>query len=219
MNISSIPYRYYRTLIYPKIKNFRGATRLKKFLFKISHLGLEKHNDDPQGIFEREDWDNLIILDACRHDVYTEVFGECGSRISLGSHSAEFLKKNFSEGEFDDIVYINANIHFSDPKMEEHIGRKDIFHEKFDTVMKDWDYEVGVTMPEKVTKDAITAEKLFPEKKKIIHYLQPHRKFVGSELEERGHPYERAEIGREKKSDVIEAYRKNLEMLQKISRN
>src|SRR6056297_529711 len=50
-----------------------------------------------------EDWDNLIILDACRYDMFAEqvdLDGELESRISLGSTSEEFLEQNFGDNTF-----------------------------------------------------------------------------------------------------------------------
>ncbi len=50
-----------------------------------------------------EPWDNLIILDACRYDVFEEVFkkrnmkGKLEYRISRGSWTVEFLLENFGD--------------------------------------------------------------------------------------------------------------------------
>lgn len=205
-------YSQYKNRIYPKINTIRGTTRLRKILFQLAHRELETYNGEPQGVVEKE-WDNLIILDACRFDTYQKIFSECEKRISLGSHSAEFLQRNFGEGEFDDIVYINANIHFTDTKMEEHIGKTDIFHEKFDTIMEKWDEEQGTVRPESVVEDALTAEKLLPEKRKIVHFIQPHRPFVDNSIEEKGDVYRLAELGKIPQEEVQKAYEKNTELL------
>lgn len=45
-----------------------------------------------------EDWDNLILIDACRYDVFANINsinGSLESRISSGSSSREFIEKNF----------------------------------------------------------------------------------------------------------------------------
>ncbi|TKX67638.1 hypothetical protein [Halorubrum sp. GN11GM_10-3_MGM] len=57
-----------------------------------------------------KDWDNLIILDACRYDLFqevSEVDGELSPAVSLGSSTGEFMRKNFGGGEFLDLVYIS----------------------------------------------------------------------------------------------------------------
>ena len=64
-----------------------------------------------------EDWDNLIILDACRYDFFKEeiekrqIDGYLKKVISRGSHTLNFLKENFTEDYYNDIVYITANPH------------------------------------------------------------------------------------------------------------
>lgn len=212
MNLSSIPYRLYKNLIYSRIDNLRGAERLNKGFFKLAHRGLESYDGEPEGVLEK-DWDNLIVLDACRYDMYQEVFGESDKRISLGSHSAEFLQRNFGDGVFDDIVYVNTNVHFTDPKMEEHIGKSGIFHTKFDAYNREEGKLTKESLVDNAVDEAITAEKLFPNKRKIIHFMQPHRPFLGSELEERGEIYKLAELGKISRKDIIEAYKQNIEIL------
>lgn len=70
------------------------------------------------GIFvTREKWDHLIILDACRYDVFVEEIkkrklynmGKLEYHISRGASTPEFLLENFSGGLFEDIVYITVN--------------------------------------------------------------------------------------------------------------
>ena len=55
------------------------------------------YNSDGINIFH-EDWDNLIILDACRYDYFkqlNDMDGELEYRISRGSQSREFMRGNF----------------------------------------------------------------------------------------------------------------------------
>jgi hypothetical protein len=104
--------------------------------------------------------------------------------------------------------------------MEDLIGRSGIFHEKFNTVKTDWDKEKGTVMPEPVVRDAKTAENLFPDKKKIIHFLQPHHPFIGKEFgdrmrdpinpEDHATAYDLAERGKLDGEEIREAYKENL---------
>jgi uncharacterized cupin superfamily protein len=41
-------------------------------------------------------------------------------------------------------------------------------------------------MPEKVIEDLKTAQKLFPDKRKIVHFIQPHHPFINSEVNSEG---------------------------------
>lgn len=61
-----------------------------------------------------EDWDNLILLDACRYDYFESqinIEGELKSAISRGGHSWEFMQGNFVGREFHDTIYVTANPH------------------------------------------------------------------------------------------------------------
>lgn len=213
MDLSSFFYRVYNNFFYPRINEVKGSTRLRDFLFSLAERGVESFSGEPKDVFERGDWDNLIVLDACRYDIYCEVVGECGKRVTKASTSHEYLQENFSAGEFDDIVYVSANVFFTDQMMEEYIGRTGIFHEKFDTINTDWDEDIGVSLPEYVKRDAVTAENLFPGRRKIIHFLQPHRPFIGSDIEDKGDVYKLAELGKISQKEVISAYKDNLELV------
>ena len=124
-----------------------------------------------------EDWDTLIILDACRYDMFEERVpfeGELESRISLGSTSEEFLRQNFEGGEYHDTVYVNANVYFPQVGLD----RGDTFHAVID-LLDEWDEELEIAHPETVTEAAKEAHERFPNKRVIVHYMQPHLPFIG----------------------------------------
>ncbi|MCD6457850.1 MAG: hypothetical protein J7K82_03285 [Thermoproteales archaeon] len=124
------------------------------------------------------EWDNLIILDACRYDVFEKyvsslgVEGELRKAISRGSSTTEFLKENFSGRKFKDTIYVTANPYVS--KMLRGVFYK-IVH-----VWRDyWDEKLGTVHPEAVTKVALETKSLYPDKRLIVHYMQPHTPFIG----------------------------------------
>lgn len=124
-----------------------------------------------------EDWDTLILLDACRYDMFAERVpfdGELESRISLGSTSEEFLQQNFSDGKYHDTVYVNANAYL--PRLG--LDKDGTFHAVID-LLEDWDDELETAHPETVTQAALDANRQFPNKRLIIHYMQPHIPFTG----------------------------------------
>lgn len=217
-------YNFYNGRIFPHISHIRGATRIKIILKSRLLNQLEKYKGEPQSIFERGEWDNLIILDACRYDQYNEMKDyEAESRITLGSTSHQYLERTFVEGEYDDIVYISANGFFTDTMLKKHLGKTDLFHDKFDTIETDWDQEKGTVLPEKVVRDAKTAGKLYPDKKKIIHFIQPHYPFLDRDFGERSDTYlpdggsedalEMAEKGKISREEIIHAYKENLKIV------
>lgn len=74
------------------------------------------------------DWDTLVILDACRYDMFEEINeteGELEHRYSRGSCTPDFIRENFPEGEFHDTVYVTANPMYCGPKFKNTILRSD----------------------------------------------------------------------------------------------
>ena len=124
-----------------------------------------------------EDWDTLILLDACRYDMFAERVpfdGSIESRISKGSTSEEFLRQNFEGGEYHDTVYVNANVYLPEVGLDQ----DGTFHTVID-LLDDWDDELEIAHPETVTKAARKAHTQYPNKRIIVHYMQPHIPFIG----------------------------------------
>lgn len=223
MDIFPKLYRFYYSKIYPHVNTMKGTTRLKGLLKTRAIKNLQSYDGEPTSIFQSGDWENLIILDACRYDKYNELRDyEVESRTTLGSTSSQYVQRSFTEEDYDDIVYINGNGFLTDTKLEELIGQKDIFHAKFDTIEEKWDDKKGTVQPEKIVEDALTAEKLFPDKKKIIHFIQPHYPFLNNDFSHLDHHHlenqlnnvlELAERGLVSQEEIEKAYEENLEIV------
>ena len=127
-----------------------------------------------------EDWAYLIILDACRYDVFKElntIPGRLEKRISLGSNTPEWSKKNFIS-YYHDIVYVSSNPYISNIVVSDFKGSEHFF--RVEHVWKyGWDEELSTIPPEEVTKAALRVKKKYPSKRMIIHYLQPHAPWIG----------------------------------------
>lgn len=125
-----------------------------------------------------KDWDNLLILDACRADYFEEQhdFEEQSQRVvSPGKMSWEFMEKTFQNKEFHDTIYVTSNpfaTRLSD----------DTFFKILYLVDK-WDDNVGTIHPEDVVEAAIQAHEEFPNKRLILHFMQPHRPYLGPTAE------------------------------------
>lgn len=224
--------KIYDRKLYFKINHIRGTTRLRMILKNLAERESESISDDnAESIFENE-WKNLIILDACRHDIYEELYGETDYRISLGNKSIQYIKRTYSEGEYDDVIYINSNPHLGEPRFEELTGRKrqDVFHTVFDVYEDKWDEELGTVRPEKVFEAAKTAEKLFPDKKKVIHFMQPHAPYLNSEINHFGFSqrkevenktqegiWSKVATGEISKDQLRDSYRRNLKEVKKYA--
>ena len=173
-----------------------------------------------------EDWDNLIILDACRFDMFEDqnyIAGKLERRRSLGSESWEFLQANFDGEELHDTVYVTANPHA--PKLPD-----ETFYSVVNLLESGWDSEHQTVLPETVVTAAQEAFKHHPDKRLVIHFMQPHFPFLGDtgrRLEHGGikgsftetdenskrHVWGSLRHGRISKTNVWKAYRENLDIV------
>lgn len=127
-----------------------------------------------------EDWDNLIILDACRYDDFQQLNnlpGNLESRIAKAADSKGFVIKNFCGRELHDTVYVTANPHIK------YID-DDVFHAVVDEPIDQWDSSTMCVKPASVTEAAKRAHDKYPNKRLIIHYMQPHDPPLGPTAEE-----------------------------------
>lgn len=131
-----------------------------------------------------EDWDSLIILDACRFDAFERISslpGTLSKRRSKAPTTVEFLRENFAGTNMTDTVYVTANPQFY---RIEH-GVHDVepidcrFHEVIDVWQDDWDDETGTVHPDRVTRAALEATEEYPNKRLLVHYMQPHAPYIG----------------------------------------
>jgi hypothetical protein len=128
-----------------------------------------------------EKWDNLIILDACRFDDFRRentLDGRLESRISKGVHSKEFVTENFVGRELHDTVYVTGNPFVKELEGDEFFYVDTTPLERMDTVEEGW------VRPADVTEAAVRALEEFPNKRLIVHYMQPHDPPIGERGQE-----------------------------------
>lgn len=122
-----------------------------------------------------ERWDTLIVLDACRADLFrrrvdTTRFDETSIVRSPASETREWLMHTF-DGEHGDVVYVAGN-----PMVSNVMPGS--FHSLVEAWREGWDSSTGLICPEAVTASAIDAHESFPNKRLVVHYMQPHAPFV-----------------------------------------
>lgn len=173
--------------MYSKLNSFNGTKNIRKIgreFNKLIHTRGGKYSYNPQGTaILDEDWDNLIILDACRYDTFAQLAdlpGQLESRYSRGSATYNFIRANFTDTQAHDIVYVSANAWFL--KLRDEINSE--IHKFIDLQHGDrevnWAHkDLNVVTPETVTEAALDADDMYPQKRLIIHYLQPHHPFIG----------------------------------------
>lgn len=170
-----------------------------------------------------QDWDNLIILDACRYDLFVEcnIFdGQLRQFKSRSCSTGSFVRQNFSDGPYKDIVYVSAN-----PNPADHQGVQNIDFAAIEEVWDSgWDDELHTVPPVEIARRTKEAERKYPNKRLISHFLQPHYPWIGpkgrefiNEQEfvwdwgENEHIWQKLSRGKYKKSKIWELYKENLE--------
>lgn len=178
-----------------------------------------------------EDWDNLLILDGCRYDTFKRTYragGELHKRRSRGSATSEWLLNNFEGAHHPDTVYVTANPMYATTSLD------GVFHDTIHVWRSEWNDQYDTVMPKKTREAAQHAAEAYPEKRLLVHFIQPHYPFIGvkgQSLEHAGIEYayrkairgdgERDERtvwdrlwgGEVDRVDVREAYRENLEVV------
>jgi hypothetical protein len=166
------------------------------------HNSIEKYRysyyDEVTDIIDK-DWDNLILIDACRHDILQEVCGEqIPYQFSVASNSPDFIEKTMNGKELYDTVYISSNP-FTHSVLDENIFYDVIqtYHEGFDATGAEGDYTDY--HPENVYD--ICKEKIpkYDNKRFIVHFMQPHGPYFGTKAEQlRQNIYEAHNVGFER---------------------
>lgn len=173
-------------------------------------------------IFE-EDWDVLLVLDACRADLMDEMADEYdfvttdSAIYSVGSATEEWMEKTFTEEYADEIrrtAYVTGNPHSAEGLDQQNFAD----YEEVWTYA--WDDDDRTVPARAVTDRAIkTARETNPDRM-VVHYMQPHHPFVPCpELNQDigyfeeatwNHIWEMLQEGATTEEEVWEGYRENL---------
>ncbi len=140
------------------------------------------NGDDRMDVMS-EEWDNLIILDACRYDMFAaraNVGDRVTSKLSPGSESWEFMQESFVGRELHDTVYVTSNPHaYKIPD--------GTFHAVVNLLDDHWNDEFRTVMPETMVEQTRSAFEEYPDKRIITHFMQPHFPFIGEKGRQFGH--------------------------------
>ena len=121
------------------------------------------------------DWDNLLILDACRPEYLEEYVPDDWTverRRSQAPESREFMRRNFEGDRHHDTVYVTANPYaFELPT--------DLFHARRLLLDTHWNEDHRTVLPGDVVAAAREAATAYPYKRLIVHFMQPHFPFLG----------------------------------------
>lgn len=143
--------------------------------------------------FLESEWDYCIVLDACRYDVFAELYdeyldGDLEKRWSTGSSTPEWAYRTFT-GEHD-LAYFSGNPFINSlgiPLNELKWGAScdypwtatDRLGEVIDVWDHGWDDELGTVPPESLAasfrehRDAVERAE-----RTVLHYMQPHAPYL-----------------------------------------
>lgn len=133
--------------------------------------------DDGRSVFE-EEWDLLVVLDACRVDALAAVaddydfVGEVVGHPSPGSNSPEWMERTFAEAYADAVAgtaYVTANPH-----------SEDLDAARFAVLDEVWRYawdDAGTVRPADVTDRVVDVVRTHDPDRVVAHYMQPHAPF------------------------------------------
>lgn len=171
------------------LKALRNPSKLVREIERIysSQVFERRHGEgvDVMG----EDWDNLLILDACRADTfskYNQITGTLKQVVSKSNESRGFIDGNFADKKLHDTIYVTANPFVE--RLSDDVFFKVYYSELFDK----WNESLKTIPPSAVVDATLEMNRQYPEKRIIAHFMQPHAPYIGPTGEEL---YERYEFG------------------------
>ena len=151
-------------------------------MLKIDTMNTQKLN------VAQEDWNFLIILDACRYDYFEKLYrqylnGTLYKKYSVGTSTNEWLNNSFPDF-YDDIIYISANPHINASLEVYGYCAGKHFHQVHELWKDGWDNRIGTVRPETVTDRTITLLNRINtnDKRVVVHYIQPHAPYLNLDI-------------------------------------
>lgn len=178
------------------------------------------------------DWDNLLVLDACRADdfermVGTSQFDDYQVVTSRASATPEWIETNFEGRTFGDTVYVSGNPWVSKIAPDAFHDIKNIWLEDYKIEQKELSgadtlADLGIPFEETVTAERVNeaarhAAAEHDDKRLIVHYIQPHAPYIGNSDGSTKddippyHPGEHLRFGEVDHQVIRKLYRENLE--------
>lgn len=156
------------------VRNPRSVVgELYRFGERVNQRLVSRDGFDPVA----EDWDLLLILDACRADAYESVVGSSvDTRISPGTNSWSYYESAFDGRDLNNTVLVTANPHANDISAN-------TFHAIKNVWSSDWDGTRETVLPETMANLVIDAAEMYPNKRIVGHWMQPHTPHLGEKAE------------------------------------
>jgi hypothetical protein len=135
---------------------------------------------------EDESWDYLIILDACRFDYFSQIYGnylvgKLTKRISSGSSTPDWFRSTFKR-PLPDVLYVSGNPFINGSASAKGLQARRFFSKVIDVWEFGWNQELGTVHPQEINKAVLDTIRDFPSKRLIIHYVQPHAPYISTDF-------------------------------------
>ena len=142
-------------------------------------------------LIQNKQFDILIILDACRYDIFENIVwdyldGELIAVRSPASVTIDWLRETWSDRKWNDIVYVSASPMVNKRGLIHEFDARKHFYDIIEVWDRGWDEKLSTVPPSSVniaTKLAITKYRLRGKKpgkdyRMVIHYVQPHAPYI-----------------------------------------
>jgi len=138
--------------------------------------------------FASQDEFILVILDACRYDVFEEVYcdyldGELSRVWSSGRWTADYVRRTWDDSY--DLTYLSSIPVVSDFYFElrgNEFRPSNYFDEVVPLWDSKWDPELGTVPADEVTDTALAYSAQSDRTRLVAHYAQPHVPYVGDTM-------------------------------------
>ena len=170
----------------------------KYLIFKASTKILHKSCQEYLSILPQQKrliqdkrFDILIILDACRYDIFENIIWDYldGKLIPVKSPASvtiDWLKEIWSDKKWNDIVYVSASPMVNKRGLIREFNARKYFHDIIEAWDHGWDKRLSTVPPSSVniaaklaiTKYRLRGKKLGRDYRMVIHYVQPHAPYI-----------------------------------------
>jgi hypothetical protein len=165
----------------------RGSGKVSLKFLLIGSLGIYLRRGkgiDQKQLIRKNNWDVLILLDACRYDYFKKIYrrflyGDLIKANSPASGTAPWLRRMW-DGKYSDVRIISSNPRINSKGIGI-LGYNAIEHFKKENIIDvwntGWDNNLNTVPPEKVLEATRKLDSF--SKKTLIWFMQPHGPWIG----------------------------------------
>lgn len=150
---------------------------------RVEEVNQGPTTNDQTALIHDGEWDNLIVLDACRYDHFASLVpayldGTLRKVTSPVDPKHGYATSTWCNGTFtgtyDDVTYISTTLRINSRLAIDGFHAGDHFDTVVDLWETGWNEEYGTVLPETVNQAALRERNRDHTEKLIVHYSQPH---------------------------------------------